>query len=74
MAFLTIDMVSISWGNVDAAKLIVVIHTNNFGEGSDGGSHVHWSVSVSEKMRRLEVSCRLSFHICPAASQMYNSQ
>ena len=73
MAFLTIDMVSISWGNVDAAKLIVVIHTNNFGEGSDGGSHVHRSVSVSEKMRRLVVSCRLTFHICPAASQMYSS-
>ena len=50
MAFLTIDIVNISWGNVAASKLIVAIHTNNSSKGSDGGSHVHRSVSVSETM------------------------
>ena len=33
---------------IDAANKIV-IHTNNSGKGSDGGSHVHGNVSVSEK-------------------------
>ena len=28
---------------------LIVIHTYNSGKGSDGGSHVHRSVSVSEK-------------------------
>ena len=51
--------------------IIIVIHTNNSGKGSDGGSHVHRSVSVSEKMKRLEVSCRLGgVHFPPAASQI----
>ena len=41
-------MVDNRWEKIDALNLIV-IHTNNSGKGSDGGSHVHRSVSVSEK-------------------------
>ena len=42
------DMMDISLEKIYTLNLIV-IHTYNSGKGSDGGSHVHRSVSVSEK-------------------------